>query len=68
MRAALLQAVTVGDIKAIVGKLVEQAKGGDIAAIRELLDRAIGKPVETDFVEKVEHLERMLDELTKPTK
>ena len=45
LRAALLSAVTPEDVKEIVYKLVSMAKQGDIAAIKELLDRTIGKPV-----------------------
>ena len=33
------------DLRQVVTKLVELAKGGDLAAIRELLDRTMGKPV-----------------------
>lgn len=45
LRATLLAAVTDDDIRAIVATLVAQAKGGDLAAIRELLDRLLGKPL-----------------------
>jgi hypothetical protein len=43
MRAILLEAVTDDDLRAIVAKLVAMAKDGDLAAIRELLDRTLGK-------------------------
>ena len=43
LRSALLNAVTADDIQAVIGKLIEQAKGGDIAAIHELFDRCLGK-------------------------
>ena len=45
IRGLLLDAVTDDDLRAVIAKLVEMAKGGDLAAIRELLDRMIGKPV-----------------------
>ena len=45
LRAMVTEAVTDDDLRAVVAKLVELAKGGDLAAIRELLDRTIGKPV-----------------------
>ena len=32
-------------MKAIVAKLVEMAKGGDLRAMKEVLDRTLGKPV-----------------------
>ena len=44
LRALLAEAVTDGDLRAIVGKLVDRAKAGELAAIRELLDRIIGRP------------------------
>jgi len=43
LRALLFEAVTDDDLRAVVGKLIEQAKGGDLAAIREPLDRTLGK-------------------------
>jgi hypothetical protein len=45
LRSALLNTVTSTDIKEVVHKLISMAKAGDIAAIKELLDRTIGKPV-----------------------
>ena len=43
LRAALLEAVTVEDIRAVVRSLVGQAREGDIPAARELLNRVLGK-------------------------
>jgi hypothetical protein len=45
LRSALLNTVTSTDIEEIVCKLIAMAKQGDVAAIKELLDRTIGKPV-----------------------
>jgi hypothetical protein len=45
LRSALLNTVTSTDIEEVVHKLISMAKGGDVAAIKELLDRTIGKPV-----------------------
>ena len=45
LRVMLVEAVTEDDLRQVVTKLVELAKGGDLAAIRELLDRTMGKPV-----------------------
>ena len=44
LRAALLDAVSAEDLRAIVGKLIERAKAGDIVAAREVLDRIFGRP------------------------
>lgn len=43
-RDAFAKAVTPEDITTAARKLAELAKAGDIMAIRELLDRAIGRP------------------------
>ncbi len=45
LRILLLDAVSNDDLRAVIAKLVEQAKAGDLAAIRELLDRIMGKPL-----------------------
>lgn len=63
LRAAILAAVTPEDIDAIIRALVHRAKGGDMAAIRELLDRAIGKPTDADLAERLDALERAAAEL-----
>ncbi len=60
LRSALLDAVTPEDIADAVRALIERAKAGDVAAIRELLDRCIGKPQETDLFERIEALEASL--------
>ena len=43
LRAVLLETITPEDVAAATRALVEQAKSGDLAAIKELLDRTIGK-------------------------
>lgn len=63
LRAAILAAVTPEDIDGIIRALVHRAKGGDMAAIRELLDRAIGRPTDADLAERIERLERAAEEL-----
>jgi len=65
LRAELLRSVTLKDVREIVRTLVLQAKLGDLPAIKELLDRLLGKPVESDLFEKLDELERVLDALTK---
>src|SRR4051812_23115097 len=44
IRGILLQRLTPEDAREIADALIRQAKGGDLAAIRELLDRTVGKP------------------------
>ena len=58
LRVALFRAVTKRDIKAIVAKLVEAAKAGDVVAAREVLDRTIGKASQSELLQRVEELER----------
>lgn len=63
LRAAILAAVTPEDIDAIVRALVHRAKGGDLGATKELLDRAIGKPTDGDLAERINELERVAESL-----
>ncbi len=44
LRTALLDAITEDDIKAVILKLIDLAKSGNIAATKLLLDRCLGKP------------------------
>lgn len=60
LRKALLKSVKPADVEAIIAKLVEAAKAGDTVAAREILDRTIGKPVQTDLLQRVEQLEQLL--------
>jgi hypothetical protein len=53
LRAALLDAVTEADIRAVAKALVARAKAGEVPAIRELLDRMVGRPLVVDQVEPV---------------
>lgn len=48
LRAELFAAITLGDLSAIVRRLVKAARAGDLAAIRIVLDRSLGK-VPYDF-------------------
>lgn len=61
LRSALLNAVTPDDIDAVIRALIKKALEGDVPAIRELLDRVLGRPVEVDFVERLKALEDALD-------
>jgi hypothetical protein len=63
LRLALLEAVSAEDIEAIVKRLIEQAKGGDTKAIRELFNRTLGPPIAVDVFEKLDELEQILKEV-----
>lgn len=57
LRAALIEAVTPGDVKAIARGLVAKARKGEIDAARLLLAYTLGKPIEADLIERLEKLE-----------
>lgn len=68
LRSLLVEAVNDDDLRAIIGKLVEQAKAGDDAARRELLDRLLGRPhqatettVNMTAEHKIEYTKKELD-------
>ena len=52
-----LDAVKPGDLAAIARTLVQAAKGGDVAAAKELFERVLGKPLAADVLERLEALE-----------
>lgn len=63
LRSALFAAVSAEDFKAVIAALVEQARTGDVPSIRELLQRLLGPPESADFVERLEAIERQINEL-----
>ena len=65
LRSALFGAVKTSDVREVVTALLAQAKSGDVAATKELLQRLLGPPVELDLVERLEALERTIAELNK---
>ncbi len=60
LRCAMLEAVSDDDMTAIIRKLVELAREGDVQAAKEVLMRTLGKPQEIDLVERLEALEGLL--------
>jgi hypothetical protein len=62
LREALLRSVSVSDLRAIVKRLVEQAKAGDVAAAKIVFDRTLGPPVAIDLLERLEQLEQLTAE------
>ncbi len=61
LRSMLIQAVGDNDFKDIIAALLKQAKDGDLPAIREVLDRLLGKPKTTIEVQKDGEEEEQLD-------
>jgi len=60
LRVTLLNTVTIRDMRALIAKLVELGKAGDVSAIREILSRCLGPVVATDLLERIESLESRL--------
>lgn len=60
LRAEMLRCVRPSDLREIVAVLVSQAKKGDLAAVREVLNRVLGAPVATDILERLEEIEAAL--------
>jgi hypothetical protein len=65
LRKALFEAVKPVDLKEVVAALMTSAKSGDVPAAKELLQRLLGPPVELDFIDRMETLERTIAELQK---
>ena len=57
LRSALLAAVSQADMRAIVKRLVQDAKGGDAAAARLILDRCLGPAEAVDVAVRLLELE-----------
>ena len=52
LRRTMLDAVTDGDIRAIVKRMVKEAKGGDIASAKLILGYVVGRPANVIDQEK----------------
>lgn len=63
LRSALLNAVTEQDMKDAIAALTKKAKAGDTPAIKELLDRCLGRPVEADLLERLADLEALVEKV-----
>lgn len=60
LRALIAECATPDELRAILTRLLSMARAGDMAAIREVLDRVGGKPSQTELIERVERLEHAL--------
>ncbi len=68
LRAALFEAVTPDDLKAVILKLLEQAKAGETASIKELFQRLLGPPEAVDLMERLDLLEQKIEALAENKK
>jgi hypothetical protein len=60
LRAALLRAVKPADLAEVAAALLASAKGGDVAATRELMQRVLGPAESIDLIDRIESLERLI--------
>ena len=60
LRAAMLKALTPAAVRRAVAALIREAEKDNVQAIRELLDRAVGRPVEADLIERLDKLKQHL--------
>ena len=57
IRVALVGAITAADIQAVVQKLIEKAKGGDVASAKIIFERAVGPAEALDLDLRLTELE-----------
>ena len=62
LRRALLTEVKATDVRAIMRKLIDLAKQGDLNAAREVLERTLGKPLPADVEDRLAQLEDLFEE------
>ena len=60
LRSVLIERLTVAKMRSVSDALVRAAESGDLAAIRELLNRVCGRPAETETIERLEAIETKL--------
>lgn len=60
LRAELYRVVNVEEFRAIIQAIVKEAKAGDVAAAREIVERLLGKPESADVMARIEELETTL--------
>jgi hypothetical protein len=59
-----LKAVSPDDLRDVIIALLTAAKGGDVAAARELLQRLLGPPESLDLLNRLHVLEQQLAQLS----
>ncbi|MEO6434673.1 MAG: hypothetical protein ABIP55_02780 [Tepidisphaeraceae bacterium] len=63
LRSALFKAVSPADLRDVLAALLKQAKAGDVASIRELLQRLLGPPESVDLMARLDALEATINQL-----
>lgn len=59
LRATLFEAITPDRLQRVVNALIVQAEEGNVAASRLILEYCLGKPLETDILDRIEALEEV---------
>jgi hypothetical protein len=62
LRVALYRECSADDLAAVIRRLIDKAKGGDVAASKVLLERLLGPPIALDVATRIERLEVLLQE------
>jgi hypothetical protein len=60
IRVALVSAVTAADIQAVIQRLLQQAKAGDVASAKIIFERAVGPAEALDFDLRLTELENQV--------
>jgi hypothetical protein len=63
LRAAMLAAITVSDMRKVVRKLIDMAAAGDLDAAEMLFDRVLGRVPAPDVEEQLARLEAAVGQL-----
>ncbi len=66
LRAALVESVSPEEVKEVVARIVELAKGGDVPAMKLLFDRILGPPIQADYEERLATLEQLVESKSHP--
>jgi hypothetical protein len=62
LRAAMYKAVTPADLRDVISALLSSAKGGDVSAAKELMQRLLGPPEAIDLLERLAALETKIEQ------
>ena len=63
IRAVLLDKLSPEQAAVIADSLIDKAKKGNLAAVREIFDRTVGRPASSELTDRVERLEQMVEDL-----
>ncbi len=67
LRTAMVEAVSVEDLREIAKALTRKAAKGDVSAAKVVLAYTLGRPCEIDVLERLEALEELAAEIEQTT-